>query len=160
MSETAVVMPPDEKAFRAHTSAGRFSAGVDAGHWRLVSIHWPQAVIAVRAAPRASAPDEYFFLFELNGYPNAAATARVWNPAENRLATEAERPKVNYSPSPFRSDWENGMVLYLACDRVAVERHPDWRAAYPGDLWEPKKGINKYLIHLYELLHQDAYAGR
>jgi hypothetical protein len=153
--------PPDEKAFRAHTSAGRFPAGVDAGQWRLISIGWPLATIAVSAAPRAGAPDEYFFQFELGGYPNVGATARVWSPVENRLATEPERPKVNFPglPSPFRSDWMNGSALYLACDRIAASSHPDWAVAHAGDLWEPKEGINKYLIRVYEILHGDAYTG-
>lgn len=157
----AETVRPDEKAFRAHTSAGRFLAGVDAGQWRLVTIEWPQAVIAVTAAMRAG-PAEHFFQFDLDGYPNTGATARVWNPVENRLATEPERPKVNFPglPSPFRSDWMNGTALYLACDRVAASNHPDWAVAHAGDLWDPKEGINKYLIRLYEILHADAYAGR
>lgn len=151
-------MPPDERAFRAHVSTGRFAAGVDAGEWRLLGdITWPHAVVAVAAAPRAGAPEEYAFRFELSDYPNTAATAAVWNAAEQRVATEAERPKVTYTPSPFRSDWMN--ALYIPCDRVAVQTHTDWPTQYPGDLWDPARGISKYLIYVHARLHEDAYIG-
>jgi hypothetical protein len=152
-------IPPDERAFRAHTSTGRFSAGVDAGEWRLVGdITWPHAIIAISAAPREDAPDEYFFRFELSGYPNIAATASVWNPATGCLAPETERPKVNYTPSPFRSDWNGGTALYIPCDRVGVQGH-DWATAHPGELWEPTRGISKYLIYVHARLHEDSYTG-
>jgi hypothetical protein len=160
MIDTPRPMPPDERAFRAHVSTGRFSAGVDAAEWRLVGdITWPHAIVAVTAAWRQGAPEEYAFRFELSGYPNIAATAGAWNTAENRLATEAERPKVTYTPSPFRSDWNNGTALYIPCDRVAVEGHTDWPAAYPGELWDPTRGISKYLIYVHARLHEDAYIG-
>jgi hypothetical protein len=151
-------MAPDEKAFRAHTSTGRFSAGVDADEWRLVSLEWPHAVIAIAAAPREDAPREYGFRFELSGYPNTAATAQVWNADEERIATAEERPKVTYSPSPFRCDWSGGTALYIPCDRVAVEGHADWPAQH-GELWDPAKGISQYLIYVHRLLHDDAYTG-
>lgn len=157
MAESPMPMPPDEREFRAHTSAGRFSSGVDAGEWRLVSIEWPHVIIAISAAVRENAPSEYFFRFELSGYPNVAATAGVWNLDEHRVATEAERPKVTYLPSPFRSDWMN--ALYIPCDRIAVQTHTAWPNEYPGDLWDPAKGISKYLIYVHLRLHEDAYTG-
>ena len=155
MVEGAQPMPPDERAFRVHVNGGRFSAGVDAGEWRLVGdIAWPHAIVAIRAAPREGAPDEYAFRFELAGYPNQAATATVWNVAEERIAAEAERPKVTYTPSPFRSDWNGGTALYIPCDRVAAAGH-NW----PGDHWDPAKGISKYLVYVHARLHEDAYTG-
>jgi hypothetical protein len=150
---------PDEKAFRADTSSGRFAAGVDAGDWRLVSIDWPHAIIAITAAPRAGAPGEYCFRFELSGYPNTAATAQAWNVDEDRIATDAERPKVSYSPSPFRWDWLDGTALYIPCDRVAVQGHHDWPAQHADELWDPTKGISKYVIYVHRRLNEDAYTG-
>lgn len=152
-------MAPDEKAFRANTSTGRFSAGVDANEWRLVSIDWPHATIAIAAVPREGAPSEYCFRFELSGYPNTAATAQVWNADEGRIATADERPKVAYSPSPFRCDWLDGTALYIPCDRLAVQGHSDWPAQHAGELWDPAKGISQYLLYVHRLLHDDAYAG-
>jgi hypothetical protein len=159
MAESAETIAPDEAAFRAHTGGGRFLAGVDAGEWGRPETCWPHAIIAVSAAERDGSPDEYFLRFLLSGYPNVGATACVWNADEGRMAMEAERPKVRFSPSPFRTDWRNGEALYLACDRVAADTHSDWPQKYPGDLWDPKRGISKYLISVHEILHSDAYTG-
>lgn len=160
MADSPRPMAPDERAFRAHVSAGRFSVGVDASEWRLVGeITWPHAVVAITAAPRMGAPEEYAFRFELSGYPNTPATAAVWNATENRLATETERPKVTYSPSPFRSDWLNGTALYIPCDRLALPGHTHWLVDHSGDLWEPAKGISKYLTYVRARLNEDAYVG-
>lgn len=153
-------MPPDERAFRAHVSAERFSAGVDSSKWRLVGdVTWPYAVIAISAAPRTGAPQEFSFRFELSGYPNTPPTAAVWNTIENRLAVDAERPKVTYSPSPFRSDWLNGTALYIPCDRLALPGHSHWLVDHPDDLWDPTKGISSYLIYVRARLNEDAYVG-
>lgn len=160
MAESPMPMPPDEKAFRAHLGTGRFSAGVDAGEWRLVGdVTWPYAVIAISAAQRESAPAEYAFRFELSGYPNTGPTAAVWNVDESRIATEPERPKVTYTPSPFRSDWLGGTALYIPCDRIAVQGHPDWPVQHAGDLWDPTKDISHYLMYVHARLNEDAYIG-
>jgi hypothetical protein len=157
MSATAV--SPDERAFRAHVAGGRFQAGVDRGEWRLVSIDWPHAVIAISAAPRAGAPTEFFLRFELTGYPNTGATAALWDPETQALLPDRTRPKVTWRPSPFRSDWQAGRALYLACDRVAASGHTDWPSKYPGDLWDTQRGISKYVRIVHDLLHEDAYTG-
>ncbi len=123
---TATAMAPDERAFRADVDAGPFLTGVDRGRWELVDISWPYAFINVAAAPRAGAPSAYLFRFDLSGYPNVAATACLWDARQSRQASEAERPKVTWTPSPFRHDWESGGALYLPCDRVAIEGHTNW----------------------------------
>ena len=44
------LMAVDEQVFRAHLEAGPFQSGVDRGRWRLLSLQWPYALIAVQAA--------------------------------------------------------------------------------------------------------------
>jgi hypothetical protein len=156
---TATATAPDERAFRAHVDAGPFVVGVDRGRWELVDISWPYALIDVAAAGRAGAPSAYLFRFDLTGYPKMAATACLWHAKEQRLLVEAERPKVTWTPSPFRQDWENGRALYLPCDRVAIEGHANWATEHPGELWDARQGITKYLFILSALLNEDGYVG-
>jgi hypothetical protein len=159
MTETSAPTSPDEQAFRVDVSTGRFSAGVDASEWWLVGdITWPNAIIAISAGPRAGAPDEYYFRFELTGYPVTGGTAQVWNIEEERLATEAERPKVTYTPSPFRTDWLEGKALYIPCDRLAAPGH-QWASDHAGSFWDPERGISKYLIYVHGRLNEDGYTG-
>ena len=156
---TTGIQAPDERAFRAHVGAGRFMTGVERGRWELIDINWPYALIKVAAAPRDGAPDHYLVRFELIGYPTTPATACLWDAEEERLLTAAERPKVTWTPSPFRDDWENGRALYLPCDRIAIAGHANWPVEYPGELWDPDQGISKYLLIVYRLLNDGGYAG-
>ena len=153
-------MSPDERAFRVDLHAEPFSAGITAGWWRLAEeIDWPGAVVAITATPRTGAPNEYFFRFDLTGYPNPGPTAQVWNPDQKRLATEAERPKVSYAPSPFRTNWNEGTALYIPCDREALSGHPDWLRDHPENLWNPEVGISLYLRYVHGRLNEKAYVG-
>lgn len=150
---------PDERAFHADVASGPFQLGVDEGRWRLVETDWPYALIAITAAPRASAPDEYVLRFELEGYPHAGASAAPWHPTERRQLTDAERPKGGRATMAFRNDWENGRALYLPCDRVAIVGHPNWCTAHPGWLWDPREGIVRYLRLVHDILNDDDYQG-
>jgi hypothetical protein len=150
---------PDERAFHAHVASGRFQLGVDEGRWRLVEIDWPHALIAIAAAPRAGAPDEYVLRFELRGYPHTEATATPWHLTERRLLAQAERPKGGRATMAFRIDWENGRALYIPCDRVAIAGHPNWCVEHRGWLWDPAEGIVRYLRLVHEILNEDDYQG-
>ena len=77
---TAAVTAPDERALREHLRGGRFQAGVAAGHWRLISVTWPAAVVAVSAAARSNSPAEFALRFELGGYPRTRPPAVCGTP--------------------------------------------------------------------------------
>jgi hypothetical protein len=86
-------MMPDESTFRAHLAGPRFQSGVDRGWWRLVSVDWPHALIAVAAAERAGGPAEFALRFELAGYPVVAPTAAPWDLFTGALLAQNKRPK-------------------------------------------------------------------
>jgi hypothetical protein len=150
---------PDERAFHAGLARGPFQLGVDEGRWRIVDVDWPRALIAISAARRPRAPDEYLLRFELAGYPHAEATATPWHSAEDRPLTHEERPKGGRATLAFRTDWENGRALYIPCDRVAIDSHPHWRTEHPGWLWSPTEGIVRYLRLIHDILNEDDYQG-
>jgi hypothetical protein len=151
---------PAERVAREHLAGGRFEAGVDAGHWRIVDeLHWPNLVIAVRAAARANGPEEFALQFDLTDYPTRAPTAMPWD-VEGRLKLSLERrPKGHRVGMAFRMDWEGGKALYVPYDRVALESHPAWRTQYPRLVWDPTKKITFYLVKVHELINDEDYEG-
>lgn len=154
------VVRPDEQVFRRHVLEGPFQSGVDRGLWRLVSVEWPYAVVAVSAASREGGPAEYSFRFELTDYPQAAPTAQLWDVATQSRLAPAQWPTGRFRvPSVFRPDWKEGVCLYLPCDRVSVEGHDGWRAQHPYLLWHAGRDITLYLEAVYELLNSSDYSG-
>ena len=153
-------MAPDEAAFLEDLAGAHFQAGVDADRWRLVGpVEWPNATIAVSAAPRENGPEEFAIRFELSGYPDMAATGTPWHLGENRQLLPEERPKGGRAEMAFRTNWENGRALYLPCDRVAIQGHSDWSAKHAGLLWDATVGIASYLRVVHEVVNEDDYAG-
>lgn len=152
-----------EQVFRAHLNEGPFQSGVDRGRWRLISINWPLAVIAVSAAARTNAPSEYYFRFELTDYPATPPTARPWHET-NEIPLEFSRWPCGQTDQDrisraFNPNWKSGISLYLPCDRCALEGHDPWRAQHAEMLWNPQGNITHYLKIIYDLLHSEHYTG-
>jgi hypothetical protein len=154
------VMSPAERLVREHLAGGRFQAGADAGHWRIIEeLNWPNIVIAVRAAPRENGPEEFALLFDLTDYPTRAPTATPWDLETGAKLAEGRRPKGYRVGHAFRTNWEGGRALYVPYDRVALEGHPAWRADCPGFVWDASKKLTFYLIKVHELLNDEDYEG-
>jgi len=68
----------NETIFRKHLQRSRFQAGIDKRLWRLVSISWPHAVIALRVE-RKDFITEQCIRLRLDGYPAAAPTLELWD---------------------------------------------------------------------------------
>jgi hypothetical protein len=152
-------MTPDERAFRAHLEAGPFRAGVADSRWWLLAIDWPIAVIAVRAAHRQGAPDAFVMRFDLTNYPAIGPTAGPWDLVTGALMGEVGRPKGERVGKAFRTDWEDGRALYVACDRVALAGHEGWASQHRQWIWDDRKDISLYLRLLSEFLNDDDYLG-
>lgn len=156
----AIPLPPDRAAFDADLRKPLFRGGEFAGLWRLSSLAWPHAIVAVAAAPRAGSPAEFAFRFELTGYPVAAPTAQPWD-----VATGCPLPAIRWPrgtgvfASVFRPEWRMGTCLYLPCDRLSMEGHPTWQHQHPDRVWNPRRGIVHYLEQVHALLDEDGYSG-
>ncbi len=153
-------LPPDERVFREHLEAGPFQSGIDRGRWRLNSIEWSHAVVAISAAPRPKAPEEFFFRFELSNYPASPPTAQPWN-AQLNAALEAGKWAAGNGrlQLAFNPDWKGGSCLYLPCDRQAIEGHDAWLHQHPEMIWSPDGDITQYLRIIYDLIHSKDYTG-
>ena len=147
---------PEEAVFRDHLAGGRYLSGAAAGRWRLISVSWPYAVFAVRAADRI----EYGLRFECTNYPRTPATARPWDiELDAPLAVHKWPSGRQRIPLAFNPDWKNGSCLYLPCDRVSIEGHANWQNEHPSLLWNPDLGVVHYLRIVHDLLNSGDYGG-
>lgn len=149
-------MQPDERVFREHIAKGPFLSGVERGRWRLISIDWPHAIIAVSAAPRENGLAEYALRFELSDYPQSGPTAQPWN-VEKNIPLESEKRPCGKSRVSLA--FRDGPALYLPCDRKSIEGHENWRMQHPSMIWSPDGDITQYLRIVYELLNSRDYMG-
>lgn len=158
MSDT-VVIGPDQRALEDHLRAARFQAGVEGDRWRLISLTWPIAMIAVSAAERPEGPKEFVLKFELSGYPAVGPTACPWDLDGDVILPAAKRPKGARVGHIFRTDWENGEALYGPWDRRAADGHQDWPAKYPRYIWNARRDLTFYLTNVHDALNCDDYTG-
>lgn len=147
-------MAPDEKALCADLESGRFLAGEARKRWRLVAVHWPAVQIGITARDG----HEFVLCFDCSGYPQTAATARLWDSVKNAPLDVARWPKGGGRiAAVFNPNWKSGVALYLPCDRAAIEGHDNWRNEHPSKIWNPAKGITQYLEVVHELLQSRDY---
>lgn len=158
MTDTEV-HSPDERAVREHLRSPRFQHGLDDGRWRLISLDWPQALVAVSAAIREGAPNEFVLRFELTGYPQAGPTAGLWDSSSASYLGNGGRPKGDRASMVFRGDWEGGRALYAPWDRLALNSHPDWAQRHPSHAWNNQRDLAFYLANVFEVLNADDYLG-
>ena len=151
------VPSPDEQMLRLHLESGRFRSGVASGWWRLAAINWPYLVVGVAARDGI----EYGFRFQCDDYPRKAVTAQPWDLDANTPLPPKFWPKGRARiPHAFNPGWKNGTCLYVPCDRQAIEGHENWVHEHPALLWDPEKGICKYLGIIHEMLNSSDYGGR
>jgi hypothetical protein len=150
-----------ERAFLADTRKAKFQTGIDKRRWRVVEgiAQWPAVCIAISAAARPNAPEEYVFRFELSGYPDQAPTARLWDAQSGVPLDQTKWPggKGRVSAA-FNPSW-NLAAVYLPCDRVALIGHDVWKQQHPHLLWSPNGDITQFLWTLYDLLNSSEYEG-
>ena len=153
-------MAVDEQVFRAHLEAGPFQNGVGRGRWRLLSLKWPHALIAIQAADRVGGPAEYVLRFECTNYPQTAPTARPWDADTNSSLPPGIWPNGKIRvPLAFNPGWKDGQCLYLPCDRLSIEGHDAWRTQHPSMIWSPASDITQYLRIVHDLLNSSDYSG-
>jgi hypothetical protein len=156
---SAASQTPDERAFRQHLAGGAFLRGAARGRWRLETVDWPHAVIAVSAAERPGSQSEYGFRFELTNYPQIPPTAQPWDLEQDRPLEPGRWPTGRSRVAgAFNPSW-NPQALYIPCDRLAIRGHDGWLAQHPSMIWRPSGDITQYLYIVHELLTSGDYTG-
>lgn len=144
---------PSQEILASHLESADFQAGVFDGSWGIESNEpasiWPFVIIWVQSKTDV----KYYFRFDLTGYSAAAPTAIPWNPEKNTILSQNERPAWNKRVQQVFKHWGK-QSLYLPCDRVAVQGHPNWTATHSYLIWNPHKDtIVKYLNELHQTLN-------
>lgn len=155
-------LSPAERLFRFDVdNNARFVAGVVAGHWRLIAITWPYAVIVV-AVESSEIRREVALRFNLDGYKAQPPTAAPWDVDRDSILDPAEWPRGGDALNrAFNPNWKR-TALYIPYDRAALPGHETWIATRPQYAWGPRCDIATYLRHVCRLLDDDAFlaAGR
>jgi hypothetical protein len=154
------VPSPAQQLLVRDLAAADIRCGEIEGRWRRVAFQWPHVIFAFSAPPRPNAPLEFGLRFECSGYRQTPVTGQPWEFDTNGPLPKAKWPTgQKIVSSIFRPDWKEGHCLYLPCDRMSIEGHPNWINEHPARLWQPDRGIICYLEQIYDLFNQSDYAG-
>lgn len=134
----------------------RYRVGAASGRWRMVSGAFPIYVFAVAALRADGGASEYFFRFELSGFPATAPEVNILDPVTNTRLPLAQRP--NGSPRVVAAFKEWGeQTVYRPWERKAGA-HGDWRTAHPTLAWRSERDLAFILEDLHGLLTSSALA--
>lgn len=154
-------MNPEHATFLAHIDLPAFQDGTDRGLWGLHTprdqIVWPHVIFWLPADAKVMPCGKVYLRFDLQGYPLKAPTACPWDVEANGILPEARWPKGRTQVDAiFKPKWKS-FALYVACDRVAMEGHPDWPEKYPSLWWQSTFTIVKYLDFIQSCLNRCQY---
>jgi hypothetical protein len=155
-----IAVPLDQQVFEQHINRPEFRLAKYERRWEILLVDWPNVFVRIYAEYRTGAPGYFDFKFDCTGYPNEAPTAIPWDHSINQPLAFARWPKGrNHIPSIFNPGWNNGIALYLPCDRLAMKGHPDWTARHPHWLWKADSGLSHYIRIIHGLLNSPDYTG-
>lgn len=143
-------------AVDADLASARFRAGVMRGHWRQASYDFPILIVAVAAVEPDGKPGEYFFRFELTGFPGALPEVKIWDVEANALLAKDKRPKGSGRILKAFQSWGSESV-YRPWDRHAAG-HNNFASTYPDLAWHPKRDLTFILEDIHGLLTSNAAA--
>ena len=146
MSEDAAA----QKTVDADLSSPRFQVGVARGRWRKIAYEFPILIMAVAAIEPDGNSSEFFFRFELTGFPGKPPEVHIWDFEANAVLAESKRPKGSNRVTQAFKSWGNNSV-YRPWDRNGRE-HNNWAMTHPDLAWHPKRDLAFILEDLHALL--------
>ena len=148
---------PAKTAADADLASARFRAGVLRKHWRRVSFDFPVLIMAVTAVERDGTASEYFFHFELSGFPGIAPAVQIWDCATNKLLAVDRRPKGTKRVEEAFKNWEPHNTVYRPWERTSGA-HNNWVQSHPDLAWHSKRDLTFILEDLHGILTSNAAA--
>jgi hypothetical protein len=148
---------PSELAVDADLASARFRAGVARKHWRVVAYRFPVLIVGVAAIDPDGSRSEYFFNFELTGFPGTAPQAMIWDNETNALLPALRRPKGSPRLLAAFQSWGPPDTVYRPWERMSGA-HGDWTKKYPELAWHPNRDLTFAMEDLHGLLTSNAVA--
>lgn len=112
-----------QNAVAVDLASARFRAGVGRGQWKQVSYAFP--VLVVAAIEPDGKTSEYYFRFELSGFPGTAPEVTIWDPATNALVAADKRPKGSERVNKAFQVWDSPFLpSSLAVGNLRSNRSP------------------------------------
>ena len=148
---------PAKTAADADLACARFRAGVLRKLWRKVSYDFPLLIMAVAAVEPDGSVSEYFFRFELGGFPGVAPAVQIWDCAKNELLAENRRPKGSQRVVEAFKNWGPHNSVYRPWERTSGA-HNNWAQSHPDLAWHSKRDLTFILEDLHGLLTSNAAA--
>jgi hypothetical protein len=146
----------DEKAVAADLASTRFQVGEKRGHWRKVLYEFPILIVAIAGIEFDGKDSEYFFRFQLAGFPGIAPESKIWDVATNALLPTNKRPKGSLRVIEAFKSWGSESV-YRPWDRHGGP-HNNWTSTHPDLAWHPKRDLTFILEDLHGLLISNSLA--
>jgi hypothetical protein len=143
-----------EQAVAADLASVRFRVGEKRGRWRKVSWEFPVLIVAISAIEPDGRNSEYFFRFELTGFPGIAPECKIWSFETNSLLPTNMRPKGSHRLIEAFKSWSCESV-YRPWDRHGGP-HNNWTSTHADLAWHPRRDIAFILEDLYGLLTSNA----
>lgn len=129
-----------------------FKVGVARGFWRLVEARFPFYIFAVTQQASSGPGKEYFFRFELNGYPAVGPKALIWDLEKAQPLETPLRPNHNQVQREAFKDWGDHTV-YRPWERCSGA-HNNWNTTYSKLAWNPTRNLTYPLNDLYQILNR------
>jgi hypothetical protein len=148
---------PAETAADADLSSARFRAGILRNQWRKVFYAFPVLIMAVAAVEPDGTVSEYFFRFDLSGFPGAAPAVQIWDCTTNALLALNRRPEGSPRVREAFKNWEPHNTVYRPWERTSGA-HGNWVQTHPDLAWHPKRDLTFILEDLHGLLTSNAAA--
>lgn len=144
----------DKEIFKQHLESTPYEIGFNKGKWGVESNleDWPAVIIWVKCSGYIGLKSKYHFRFILSNYPEQTPNATVWDVNNNCISKSEDWPTSDSLSEIFRPEWNvNG--LYLPCDKIAIDTHPDWSNKYNNYKWCSDSTIVNYLDLLFNYLN-------
>jgi hypothetical protein len=121
-----------------------------------VSYEFPILIVVIAGIEPDGKDSEYFFRFELTGFPGIAPESKIWDVATNTLLPTNKRPKGSHRVIEAFKSWGSESV-YRPWDRHGGP-HNNWTSTHPELAWHPKRDLTFILEDLHGLLISNSLA--
>ena len=118
----------------------------------MVEESFPLLMIVVSVPTGQTTLAEYFFRFELSGFPGVAPAAFLWDVEVNAPLQRTKRPGWSRRVTEAFKEWQPPHhPVYRPWERTSGAHH-NWAQSFPQLAWNPSRTLSFVLEDLHGLL--------